>query len=443
MDKVNHIYFIGGGAVFYALSEIFKKEILYYHCLFTIIEPLDIKDLDYVMKGRNYRHIKTSMTRENYKELLRGIDKRTFVINVSVCVDSIDILEFTGIKGSWYIDTSIEQYQNHIRVPVNTITEYSEFESNNLFHQQLIAEKIMERTKKTRLTSGGANPGLISQYTKKALNIYGKSKGKTLVDGDYAKLANELGLLSCLVVEYDSQKLRVKATRDCFVNTWSAKVGMPEEASDLIMLNLSNEDIKKYEKQKINLIKPTEGESNTHIRFIPEYGMNGMFDSVTVDYNGEPFDYSGYLLPHAEIITLGEFLEYKGNSPTIFYCYRPCDEAIKSLEFMRQNDYNLPKNGIVVRNNDVISGWDSLGALLTFKNGDQFFGGTVCGKEDMDRLGFKSNATVVQVGAFMNSAIQWILTHNNKGLVRSEDINNKEIFEKADKYLGNQYFKLV
>lgn len=443
MDKIETIYFIGGGGVFFALAEIFKKEKLYSHCAFTIIEPLDINDLEYVMKGRKYRHIKQSMTRENYKELLKDIDSKTFIINVSVCVDSLDVLRFAGDKGSWYIDTSIEQYQDTIHVPVNEITKYSQFKSNNLYHQQLLAEKIMKKTRKTRLTSGGMNPGLISQYFKKSLAVYGKNKGKSLVNGDYAKLAHELGLVSALVVEYDSQKLRVKATPDLFVNTWSAKIGMPEEATDLIMLNLSNEDIDKYTKQGIKLIKPTEGPKDTHIRFIPECGMDGMCDSTTVDYEGNPFDYSGYLLPHAEIITLGSFLEYKGNAPTVFYCYRPCDEAIKSLDFMRDNNYELPKDGIVVRNKDVISGWDSIGTLLTFKNGDKFWGGTVCGKTDMDRLGFKSNATTIQVGAFMNSAIYWILTHPNKGLVNAEEVNNKDIFEMASKYLGKQYFKLV
>ena len=110
---------------------------------------------------------------------------------------------------------------------------------------------------------------------------------------------------------------------------------------------------------------------------------------------------------------------------------------------MRANNYELPKDGIVVRNKDVISGWDSIGCLLTFKNGDKFWAGTVCGKQDMDRMGFKSNATVIQVGAFMNAAIAWILTHPNKGLVNSEEVNNKDIFEMASKYLGKQYFKIV
>ena len=106
------------------------------------------------MEGRHYTHIKDAMSQENYKALLAPITSKTFVINVSVSVDSIEVMRFAGDRGSWYIDTSIEQYENNNSVPTHEITKYSQFKLNTLYHQQQRAENIMKKSNKTRLTSG-------------------------------------------------------------------------------------------------------------------------------------------------------------------------------------------------------------------------------------------------------------------------------------------------
>lgn len=106
------------------------------------------------------------------------------------------------------------------------------------------------------------------------------------------------------VVEYDNQKLKVKATPEKFVNTWSG-IGFQDEASDLVMLSLNNDHKSDMEKE-FKLIKSTEVK-DTHVRFISERGMNMMRESVCLNGRGEPFNYKGMLIPHAEIITLSDF----------------------------------------------------------------------------------------------------------------------------------------
>lgn len=439
---IDKIYFIGCGGVGYCLLEILKYEKLFYNCFITIIEPKEIEDIDYVMENRNYKHIKKSVSRDNYKKLLTGLDNNSFIINVSVNVDSIMLLEYTKQCKAFYIDTSLEQYQDFVKLPVDKITKYQQFKKNNLYHQNLIAEELLKNSKKTRIVSGGMNPGFINEYAKKALKEYAKLKGKRLIKGNYAKLGYELGLTEIQVVEYDSQKLKIHSTPKKFVSTWSA-IGFQEEASDLVMLSLSNEDIQNMENEGYNLIKPTEGDKDTHIRFIAERGMNMTRQSIVLDDKGKPFKYTGYLIPHAEIITMSEFFKYRGDVPSVMYIYRPCDEGIKGLNYFRENNYNILEEEKVVRNKDVISGYDSIGALLHFKNGDRYIGATICGKKDVDKLGFKSGATTMQVGGFMYAAIKWALLNPNKGLNNAETIPHKFIFKYASKYIGKSVFKMI
>jgi homospermidine synthase len=257
---------------------------------------------------------------------------------------------------------------------------------------------------------------------------------KDTLDLHYGKLAHDCGLEEIQIVEYDTQKLKVKSTPSKFVNVWSS-MGFTEEALDLALLSLNNHDLKKY-KQEFKLIKPTEGNKDTHIRFIPERGMNLIRKSIALDDNGEPFHYKGMLIPHAETITMSEFFSYKGDAPSIMYIYRPCDEAIKALEYIRQNNYKPLKDWQVVRNKDIISGWDSVCCLLKFKNGRQWIGGTILGKKDINKMKFKSGATTIQVAAFMNASIKWMLANPNEGLLQAENVPNAFIFENANKYLG-------
>ena len=444
--KIQKIFFIGFGAVGYGLSEIFNRESLYLNCDFTIIEPK--KDRAYlisdIFKDRKCTLISEGITRDNYRSLLDGVDKYTFIINVSVNVDSIDILRFAKERDAYYIDTSIEQYEDHIRKDVRDINSYSDFKLNNLFHQNIEAMKALKNSKKTRVVSGGFNPGMIQEYVKKGLKIYGGYHGLYLEKGDYAKLGNKLGLKEIQIVEYDSQifKKGIVSKKDAFVSDWSA-IGFQEEASDLCMVALSNSDMAKLGD---SVIKPEEkGFANTHVGFLPHRGMNVYRKSITVDHNGNPFEYEGMLIPHAEVVSLSEFFTYKGDCPSIMYIYRPCKSAIKGLEYFKKNNYKILAKEKVVLNEDVVDGWDSIGALLHFENGERFWSGCVLGKEDVDKMGFKSNATIIQVAGFMNAAIKWVLSPKgvDKGLINAEDINHEFIFKHASKYMGREYFTKV
>jgi homospermidine synthase len=116
---------------------------------------------------------------------------------------------------------------------------------------------------------------------------------------------------------------------------------------------------------------------------------------------------------------------------------------MKSLENFRDNGYKVLSDYQVVRRKDVISGCDSIGALLVFENGEKFIGSTICSVEDCDKFGLLSGPTCLQVAAYMMGCIRFAMKHKNYGLNNSETIPHKELFKYSEKYMGKSIFKKI
>ena len=435
---INKIYHIGFGAVATALMEVFNLENKFYKLPFIIVEPKDIK-LD-ILKGRNYVHIKKALTKDNINELLKDIDDKTLIIDLTVELDSLMIIKKTIETKSFYINTSVENWENFDHPEDKMKLKYSEFKKNTLYYRSQEVNKLLKGTKTTRILNMGFNPGAIQEFAKLGLKKYGLSKNIELEKGNYAKLGHDLGLKTVFVVEYDSQTTNLKAKKDLFLNTWSCD-GFASEATDYVMISLNKSDELKLSK-KFKLIKPT-GNKNTRIRFIPTRGMDLSSSNVTLDPNGKMFYYDeGLLIPHAEIITMSDFFHYNGDSPTILYCYRCSDVANDSLDYVRDNDYKPLKKNHVLENNDILDGFDSIGARLQFENGDEYWSGSVLDIETTRNLGFKyGQSTTVQVAGTLFAAILYMMKNPKEGYLEPEEVQSKFIFKHAKKYYGKCYFK--
>ena len=65
---MEHFIMIGCGGVGFALLELINKKKLFNSCKFLIIEPRDIPNLEEL--NISYHHLKTYLTKENYKNIL-------------------------------------------------------------------------------------------------------------------------------------------------------------------------------------------------------------------------------------------------------------------------------------------------------------------------------------------------------------------------------------
>jgi homospermidine synthase len=448
---MDQFIWVGYGAVAYGLTEIMNREKSYQNTKFIVIEPRDIKTNGRyeALIHRKPVWLKEYVTRENCDEIFDPImTSKTTLINLSVDVDSIMLLKKAKQYKALYIDTSLENYDDSER-PHKVGTDYKEIRDNTLYYRQLLADKVMKNVERTSVLSFGFNPGIIGLYMLKSLVEYAKLKRPEVLKGfkgDYAKLAHDLKCEELLVAEYDSQKTKLKPNINLFINSWSA-VGYQLEAVDNCMLNLSNADIDHYTKAGVKLIKPTE-EEDTHIRFLAERGMDVFRPCIGLDYDGEPFKYESRLIPHMEIASVGRYLTYNGDCPSIMYCYRSSDVSQQSLGFLEKNNYELLKDDYVMWAKDIEpKGYDSIGALCKFRceNGKQdvFWGGSVISIEDSRAMGFKSGCTVIQVAGSMNAALKWVLKNQEEGLTNPEEIPYDFIFKAAKPYMGREYFKLL
>lgn len=441
---IQKFYFIGFGAVATSLVEIMNLEKDFYNIPFVIIEPKDIKHPE-LFKNRNVIHIKKPLTKDNYKILLKDCDDKTLVIDLSVDVDSIMMLECSKEKGFYYINASIENYVDENEHRHGDDLTYNDIKKDTLFHRQLIVDKLLKGTKKTRLVNFSINPCGIQQFFKRGIREYAKMKGVKFNDGNYARLCNQLGLQKILLSEYDSQKTKLKPNKNLGLNTWGVDA-LCLEAADESVLVINNNDLKKMEDKGIKLIKPDEGGIKANnIRFLTTRGMNKKDVSYYLDSSGNPHKYSGFLISHAEITSLGQFLEYKKNTPTIMYIYRVCDVAEQTLNLCRDNNYKPLPSQYVLENKDILpKGFDSIGALMIFENGDRLWCGTVLTIEQVRKLGLKiAQPTTTQAGAFVYAGIKFIINNPNYSLNEGETVPHKELFKYIEKYLGHIFCKLI
>ena len=106
-------------------------------------------------------------------------------------------------------------------------------------------------------------------------------------------------------------------------------------------------------------------------------GMNTIHDSYILNDKLQIVKYEGMMIPHYEPFSLSEYLSYgKEFCPNIYYVYKPCEIAEKSLDKLRDNNYELLE-GYVLRGYDIISGYDAVGATIFLKDGRIFWCGTI------------------------------------------------------------------
>jgi homospermidine synthase len=364
------------------------------------------------------------------------------VIDLSVEVDSLFIIDYCIKSKSMYINTSLENWHEEEK-PMHK--EYKKFKDDTLYHRELLLDKKLKTSKSTIVIDHGFNPGIIQTFALTALDLIAKEYDLTLESKEeYAEFAKAIELVSIQVVEFDNQLTNLESYDDLFLNTWSS-LGFQAEGTDHCMFGLGTLD-DSFKDQK--LIIPDEGHKN--VRFIAEHSMNLMRDSVTLDNYGVPFEYSGMLITHGESNTLSDYLTTKDGSyrPSVYYVYSPSEVAWGCLQKVRDNDYHFLDYWHVLTPDDIIDeeySFDSIGALLTLKDGRKFWSGSVLTNRQTREMGFKyaGTATTVQVASSVNSAITYMINNPKEGYCTPEYLRHREILKLTAPFLGNLFFGYI
>ena len=120
-------------------------------------------------KSRASPFIAEAITRKNYARVLKSLltagPGPAFIVNLSVDVDSLDIMRLARETGSLYIDTVIEPWPGFY---YNTKLSLAD-RTNYMLRENMLALKRELGVGTTAVSCCGANPGMVSWFVKQAL----------------------------------------------------------------------------------------------------------------------------------------------------------------------------------------------------------------------------------------------------------------------------------
>ncbi len=437
----NKILMIGFGSVAKCALPILFRHLRVPYKNITIIDFADKrKELaPWIKKG--VRYSQERITPVNVaRTLSKHVSAGGLIIDLAWNIDTLDILNWCHENKVLYVNTSVEEWDPYANIDKKTPLEKSLY-YKHMEIRQATASWNSEST--TAVLDHGANPGLISHFTKQGLVdigervIHDKAVSKQqrrilerfIRDEKFAQLAMKLGIKTIHISERDTQVTDKPKEIDEFVGTWSIE-GLREEA-----------------------IAPAEMGWGTHekglpaLAYVPDYGPQNQIFLSQMGMNTwvrswvPNYEIIGMVIRHGEAFSISENLTVWRNGrpvyrPTVHYAYMPCDETIASLLELRCRGYDLqPRTRIM--SNEIIRGADILGALLMGHRYNSWWTGSSLSIEESRQLVEGQNATTLQVAIGVVSAVMWMVENPEKGVCVPDDIPHKEILETAKPYLGS------
>ncbi len=374
--------------------------------------------------------VRKRLTPANYRKVLAArLRKGDFVVNLSVEVASMALVELCQELGALYIDTCIEPWAGGYTDPNLSVS----LRSNYASRETMLKLVPKYRGGPTAVIAHGANPGLVSHFVKQALVNVAKDTGvKTAVPTTregWARLAKRLGIKVIHIAERDTQVSNKPKEVGEFVNTWSID-GFVSEGC-----------------------QPAEMGWGTHEKTLPPDGAHHKFGCGAAIYLNRPGlltrvrtwtplegPFHGFIITHNEAISIadyftlrqGEKLAYR---PTVHYAYHPCDQAIMSMhEISGKNFVQQKRQRLMV--DEITSGRDELGVLLMGHKKGAYWYGSQLDIHEARRLTPYNNATSIQVCAPVLSGIIWALENPDRGIVEADEMDFERNLEICKPYLG-------
>jgi homospermidine synthase len=438
----NKVLIIGFGSVGRCTLPLLFKHIDVPYKNVTVIDFAD-KHMDlhpWIKKGVKY--FQERITPINIaRTLSRHLTPESLLIDLSWNIDSVSMLSWCHDNRVLYVNTSVEEWDPYANIEKKTPFEKS------LYYKQMEIWKMISRWNTdsksvTAVLDHGANPGLISHFTKKGIvdisfkvlrdkTVLKKDRKiieKFLREGKFPELSMKLGIKVIHCSERDSQISDMPKQVDEFVGTWSIE-GLREEAISPAEIGWGTHENELPEMANV----PEVGPRNQI--FLSRMGMNTWVRSW-VPHS----EIVGMVIRHAEAFTISDRLTVwkKGRAvyrPTVHYAYMPSDDTLSSLYELRCRNYELqPK--IRIMSDEIIDGSDALGALIMGHRYNSWWTGSILSIGESRRLVPHQNATTLQVAIGVVSAAIWAIDNPEQGVLEPDELPHEFILKIAEPYLG-------
>jgi len=351
------------------------------------------------------------------------------LLNVSVNVSSLALIEHCSRRGILYVDTSIEPWPGACNDASLALAERTNYH---------MRETVLELKRRigagpTAVVDHGANPGLVSHFTKRALCDIASSAGAAATvprsRHEWAELARDLRVRLIQVSERDTQASTQAKRPGEFVNTWSIE-GFTSEA-----------------------VQPAEVGWGSHEKHRPSdarWHEEGCRSAIYLNRPGAatrvrswapaagPFH--ALLISHDEAISMADFFAVRHGErvvyrPTVHYAYHPSDDALLSVhEFAGRNWELQPAERLL--EDDIVRGMDELGVLVGGASRGAYWFGSQLSIDAARALVPYGNATTVQVAAGALAALIWAIENSDRGIVEPDELDFERCLEVARPYLG-------
>lgn len=406
----------------------------------TIMDFVDNRSRVKNALDKGVKYTMERITPDNYVQLLeKYVGPGDMIIDLAWNIDCITMVRWCRNNQVLYVNTSVEEWDPYKDVERNDPTKYTLYSR----HMELRAKIIDVPENKNAITSivdHGANPGLVSHFTKYALIDIAKKilkekpndprrtqLEKALQEKKFAKLAQIEGVKTIHISERDTQITNKPKEVNEFVNTWSIE-GFFEEG-----------------------VAPAELGWGTHERYIPQnayFHKVGPQNQICLTSIGIKTwvrswvpcgEITGMVIRHGEAFGISDRLTVRENGkavyrPTVHYAYCPCNAAINSLHELEMRQYKLQKKQRIM-SDEIIDGRDELGVLLMGHDFKSWWCGSVLDIHQARRLVPNQQATTLQVAISVVAAAIWTIKNPRRGFLLPDDVDHEKILKVSMPYI--------
>ncbi len=439
MSFDGRILIIGLGAVSRCTLPLLFKHVPAAPSQYTVLDFAEVEDDARWVKDQGASFVTDKVTEDNYAALLaQHVGPGDVIVDLAWNIDTLSILEWCRTQDVRYVNASFElwdPYGDGKQSPTE----------RTLYARHLKLRETLARwgdnAGPTAVLDHGANPGLVSHFTKTALLDISAAYLEEVPSGadrdavaaaresrTWNDLARALDVQVIHISERDTQISSVPKAENEFVNTWSVE-GFFEEG-----------------------VAPAELGWGTHERTLPARAFThqtGPQNQICLAHPGCQTwvrswvpcgEIVGMVIRHGEAFSISDYLTVRDGAaavyrPTVHYAYCPTDAAIASLHELHMRGFDLQQRQRIM-NDDIVTGRDELGVLLMGHRFKSWWTGSLLDIEETRRLVPHQNATTLQVAAAVLGAVQWLLAHPREGVRLPDELPHEEILRHAAPYLG-------
>ncbi|MBI5399747.1 homospermidine synthase [Candidatus Saganbacteria bacterium] len=400
---------------------------------------------DSLQKGARY--VSDKITKDNYQSKLKKyVGPGDLIIDLAWNIDCRAILQWCRENEVLYTNTSVEEWDPYKDEVRNDPTKYTLYTRHMEIRELL--KKWGDNNGATAIVDHGANPGLVSHFTKKALIDITKKILKekqsdrrqaelkaALQERNFSRLAMLTGVKVIHISERDTQITDQPKQVNEFVNTWSIE-GFYEEG-----------------------VAPAELGWGTHEKYVPKgayFHKVGPKNQICLSTLGMKTwvrswvpcgEITGMVIRHGESFSISDRLTVWENGeaiyrPTVHYAYCPSDSAINSLHELEMRQFHMQENQRIMAD-EIIDGRDELGVLLMGHDFNAWWCGSLLDIHTARKLVPHQQATTMQVAISVVAAAIWMIKNPRRGFLMPDDLDHEFILNIARPYISPFISKAV